>query len=371
MDDAERLADDRDLEELVRLERQVLRCVCLDVQPRPIQALLEVVEVLVGARIALVVVRGAEQRVFPILRRGVTQFDDFIGDGHRLLDVLRTHVFGVRVHRVDAGNNGEDTRILHGVDVDLAAAVEGEVAADAVGHRNPVVLLVRRIQHAAVQDGIGVDGVLVVFVESLDGFQLLDVHDFAVARLRPVIPVLVLVPLLFVVLHFALVFLIRLGVEVALRAKILRARTRFLRARRLGRIPVRIAPVTPAVDNAVPVFIGDSAHGKDAHPDFAEVLVAALIQVVEVELRLDRADGHGHGAAEPADPTALIIAEMERYKPAIRDAVISVLSNKTSDELATPTGKEIAKEEILEMVNNIFEGQREVMRVSFGQFIIQ
>ena len=33
--------------------------------------------------------------------------------------------------------------------------------------------------------------------------------------------------------------------------------------------------------------------------------------------------------------------------------------------------EEIAKEEILEMVNNIFEGQREVMRVSFGQFIIQ
>ena len=62
---------------------------------------------------------------------------------------------------------------------------------------------------------------------------------------------------------------------------------------------------------------------------------------------------------------------MERYKPAIRDAVISVLSNKTSDELSSPTGKEIAKEEILEMVNNVFDGQREVMRVSFGQFIIQ
>lgn len=81
--------------------------------------------------------------------------------------------------------------------------------------------------------------------------------------------------------------------------------------------------------------------------------------------------GHGHGAEAAPDPAALIIAEMERYKPAIRDAVISVLSNKTSDELSTPTGKEIAKEEILEMVNNIFEGQREVMRVSFGQFIIQ
>lgn len=83
--------------------------------------------------------------------------------------------------------------------------------------------------------------------------------------------------------------------------------------------------------------------------------------------------GHGgHGApAAPADPNAEIAATMERYKPAIRDAIISVLSNKTSDELSTPTGKEISKEEILEMVNNIFEGQREVMRVSYGQFIIQ
>ncbi len=85
------------------------------------------------------------------------------------------------------------------------------------------------------------------------------------------------------------------------------------------------------------------------------------------------AGGHGgHGAeSAPADGASAIGAEMERYKPAIRDAVISVLSNKTSDELSTPTGKELAKEEILEMVNGIFAGQREVMRVSFGQFIIQ
>lgn len=82
--------------------------------------------------------------------------------------------------------------------------------------------------------------------------------------------------------------------------------------------------------------------------------------------------GHGgHGAAEPVDPNAAIIAEMERFKPAIRDAIISVLSHKTSDELSTLTGKEIAKEEILEMVNGVFDGKREVIRVSFGQFIIQ
>ena len=78
----------------------------------------------------------------------------------------------------------------------------------------------------------------------------------------------------------------------------------------------------------------------------------------------------GHGAA-PASPMESIAAEMEQYKPAIRDAIISVMSNKTSDELSTATGKELAKEEIKEIVNTVFNGQRVVLRVSFGQFIIQ
>lgn len=95
------------------------------------------------------------------------------------------------------------------------------------------------------------------------------------------------------------------------------------------------------------------------------------IDAASAALNAKPSGGHGHGAAPAADPNADIAAEMERHKPAIRDSIISVLSNKTSDELSTPTGKEIAKEEILEMVNNIFEGQREVIRVSFGQFIIQ
>lgn len=97
----------------------------------------------------------------------------------------------------------------------------------------------------------------------------------------------------------------------------------------------------------------------------------AEIEAIEAAASAKPSGGHGHGSAPAADPNADIAAVMERYKPAIRDAIISVLSNKTSDELSTPTGKEIAKEEILEMVNNIFEGQREVTRVSFGQFIIQ
>jgi len=83
--------------------------------------------------------------------------------------------------------------------------------------------------------------------------------------------------------------------------------------------------------------------------------------------------GHGHGEAAPApaDPLAAIQAEMNQYKPAIRDAVITNLSSKTSTELATAAGKELAKEQISNDVNSILGGEREVLRVSFGQFIIQ
>ena len=78
--------------------------------------------------------------------------------------------------------------------------------------------------------------------------------------------------------------------------------------------------------------------------------------------------GEGEGAA---DPMKAIEAEMGQFKPSIRDAVISTLSSKTSDEVLTIAGKEEAKEQIKEAVNAIFAGEREVLRVSFGNFIIQ
>lgn len=81
--------------------------------------------------------------------------------------------------------------------------------------------------------------------------------------------------------------------------------------------------------------------------------------------------GHGHGAAETVDPLKTIEEEMNQFKPAIRDAIITTLSSKTSEELATVPGKELAKEQIAEAVDAIFNGEREVMRVSFGQFIMQ
>ena len=81
--------------------------------------------------------------------------------------------------------------------------------------------------------------------------------------------------------------------------------------------------------------------------------------------------GHGHGGGAPADPMAEIENEMNQYKPSIRDSIISILSSKTSQELATTPGKELAKEQIKEAINALFEGDREVLRVSFGSFFIQ
>lgn len=76
--------------------------------------------------------------------------------------------------------------------------------------------------------------------------------------------------------------------------------------------------------------------------------------------------GEGKGAA--ANP---LETEMAQFKPAIRDSVITTLSSKSAAELSTVAGKELAKEQITEAVNGIFAGDREVLRVSFGDFIIQ
>ena len=85
-----------------------------------------------------------------------------------------------------------------------------------------------------------------------------------------------------------------------------------------------------------------------------------------------KSGGHGHGEAPAtANPMDAIQQEMTQFKPAIRDAVITNLSSKTSAELSTTAGKELAKEQITNDINSILGGEREVLRVSFGQFIIQ
>ncbi len=85
-----------------------------------------------------------------------------------------------------------------------------------------------------------------------------------------------------------------------------------------------------------------------------------------------KSGGHGHGEAEEAAPKPSDLeTKLNEYKPAIRDAVITTLSSKTAAELSTVAGKELAKEQIMAAINGILAGQNEVLRVSFGQFIIQ
>ena len=104
---------------------------------------------------------------------------------------------------------------------------------------------------------------------------------------------------------------------------------------------------------------------------FLKVNVAIELSKKESDtLAQAQASSGGHSKGQENSMSA-IETEMNQFKPAIRDSIISILSSKTSDELATTPGKELAKEQLKESINAIFEGDREVLRVSFGSFFIQ
>lgn len=104
--------------------------------------------------------------------------------------------------------------------------------------------------------------------------------------------------------------------------------------------------------------------------------VAVALEVTKTEadmlaMNSKAHEGEKHGEGGNDASAKKIVDEMEHYKPAIRDAVITILSSKVSDELSTTTGKELAKDQLKDAVDAVFAGEREVIRVSFGQFIIQ
>lgn len=66
-----------------------------------------------------------------------------------------------------------------------------------------------------------------------------------------------------------------------------------------------------------------------------------------------------------------LIHQLEQYKAAMKDAVITVLSSKNASTLTTKEGKELVKEQIAQNIDTILNGEREVLRVNFSQFIIQ
>ena len=105
---------------------------------------------------------------------------------------------------------------------------------------------------------------------------------------------------------------------------------------------------------------------------YLKVAVALEVTKTESDMQiLNSSSKASEGEAVSDESAKKIVEEMEHYKPAIRDSVITILSSKVSDEISTTTGKELAKDQIKEAVDAIFAGEREVIRVSFGQFIIQ
>ena len=135
---------------------------------------------------------------------------------------------------------------------------------------------------------------------------------------------------------------------------------------------------TDEIQRGIIVDLGDFILNlcDEAQKKYLKVNVAIEVSQKDTdfpkEVEAPKSGGHGHGAAPaPVDPMEAIQKEMNQFKPAIRDAVITNLSSKTSAELASAAGKELAKEQITNDINSILGGEREVLRVSFGQFIIQ
>lgn len=134
---------------------------------------------------------------------------------------------------------------------------------------------------------------------------------------------------------------------------------------------------TDEIERGIIVDLGDFILNlcDEAQKKYLKVNVAIEVSQKDTDFAKEepvKSSGHGHGEAPaPADPMEAIQKEMAQFKPAIRDAVITNLSSKTSSELASAAGKELAKEQIANDINSILGGEREVLRVSFGQFIIQ
>ena len=62
--------------------------------------------------------------------------------------------------------------------------------------------------------------------------------------------------------------------------------------------------------------------------------------------------------------------QLAHQEPLIDDAIIALLSSKTTSDIASPEGKAVLKQEIRESLNNILGGER-VVNVYFTQFVIQ
>ncbi len=65
-----------------------------------------------------------------------------------------------------------------------------------------------------------------------------------------------------------------------------------------------------------------------------------------------------------------VVLEVQKREPILRDAIIEILSNKTSRELRSPEGREQLKLEIIKRINTILV-QGGIRNVYFTEFVVQ
>ena len=65
-----------------------------------------------------------------------------------------------------------------------------------------------------------------------------------------------------------------------------------------------------------------------------------------------------------------VLLEVQKKEPIIRDAIIEVISSKTSNDLRTPEGRERLKLELLKRINTILT-KGGVRNLYFTEFVIQ
>jgi flagellar FliL protein len=80
--------------------------------------------------------------------------------------------------------------------------------------------------------------------------------------------------------------------------------------------------------------------------------------------------GGGSGGGAAADPTGLPPILKSR-EPAIRDAIIRVLSSRKSEDVLSVEGKDKLKEDLIEAVNDASGTEPVVTNIYFSDFIVQ
>lgn len=107
--------------------------------------------------------------------------------------------------------------------------------------------------------------------------------------------------------------------------------------------------------------------------EFAEKEEKAAVGTNHLALYVPEADAPEYQdvTGGKVDPEKEFLARIKKYTPAMEDVVMTVLSSKTSADIASAEGKEASKREIKERIQRILGDQETVTNVYFTEFVMQ